>query len=100
MYLQILPNNHSGYINQKLFWEGIRTMDSSYIRWRAVLPAYRPVVGALALAICGQSFLPEENIQSDRLGENYQQKEYQPCKPGKSKVCFCWNPGRVLIIIY
>ncbi len=46
-------------IYRRRFLNGIHSLDPGFLRWRPAAPAYRPVVGALALAIAGAPFLPE-----------------------------------------
>jgi N-acetylglucosamine kinase-like BadF-type ATPase len=52
----------NSYIYRRRFLDGIYTLDPYNINWKVVPPLYKPVVGALAMAMCGQSFLPQEKL--------------------------------------
>lgn len=51
-------------IYRRRFLNGIHALNPCLVRWRPVTPAYRPVVGALALAISARPFLTEEQPAS------------------------------------
>ena len=52
----------SSSIYIRRFLNGIYRLSPSQIHWKPIAPDFKPVVGALALAICGKPFLPEEQL--------------------------------------